>query len=62
MRQNGMALGPIPLDKMYWYAERVLGIDDLEDQDAFVWVIRRVDGHFVNRRNAEAEQQAKQSK
>lgn len=47
MRQLGMAAGPIPLDKIVWYAER-LELDLLE-QEAFEHVIRQVDVHYMNK-------------
>jgi len=46
MRSNGMSLGPIPFDKMHWYADEELGLDE-DERRAFVWVIRRTDGHFL---------------
>ena len=53
MRVNGMSIGNIPLDKMVWYAESQLGLDD-DEADAFVWIMRRTDNHFVNKQAAKA--------
>jgi hypothetical protein len=49
---------PIPIDKLQWYAETLLGYDD-EEADAFVWIMRQVDSAFVA---LIAEQQSKDSK
>lgn len=53
-----MGLGSIPLDKIRWYAESELQLTD-DEADAFVWIIRRTDNHFVNK---QAEKQAKANK
>lgn len=59
MRSPAMAgLTSIPYDKIRWYAANELQLDD-EEADAFLWVIRRVDSHFVNRTNTKAASQSK---
>lgn len=57
MRPIGMAPGPIPEDKIVWYAEQLEM--DLVEQDAFVSVMRAVDVSWLNQ---QAEQSAKHAK
>jgi hypothetical protein len=47
-RINSMALGPIPIDKMHWYADVELELDD-DERRAFVWIMRRLDSHFIGK-------------
>ena len=48
MRVSGMSLGPIPLDKIHWYADAELGLDE-DEKRAFVYIIRRLDSHFIGK-------------
>ena len=54
MRPTGMGMGPIPLDKIEWYA-RKLEMDLLEEE-AFTHIIRTADVAYLNK---VAEKQAK---
>lgn len=58
MRINGMGLGSIPLDKIHWYANEELGLD-YDERTAFIWIMRRVDTHFLN---VQAERAARSNK
>ncbi len=49
---------PIPFDKIHWYAERVLMLDD-EGTAAFVWIMRRVDNHFIGMMNKRSNDSTK---
>jgi hypothetical protein len=53
-----MSLGPIPISKMHWYADAELGLDQ-EERRAFVWIMRRLDSHFIGKL---AEKNNKQNK
>jgi adenylosuccinate synthase len=57
MRQVGMGVGPIPMDKIAWEAER-MGMDLLE-QEAFEYVIRAVDVAYLN---MQAEKRTKEAR
>ena len=60
LRTIGMSAGPIPLDKITWYAER---LDyDLVEQDAFEYVIRTVDVAWLNLQAEAASKRAKRAK
>jgi hypothetical protein len=54
---NGMSLGTVPMDKLYWYAEHELGMDE-DDQRAFVFVMKRADRHFVGTLNERSNKAA----
>jgi hypothetical protein len=56
-RINSMALGPIPIDKMHWYADVELRLIE-EERRAFVWIMRRLDSHFIGK---QAEKNSKQN-
>lgn len=58
MRFNGMGISPIPLDKLHWYADVELGLD-FDQKTAFVWVMRNVDTHYVNKQVAKMNKQSK---
>lgn len=48
-----MALGPIPISKMHWYADVELGLDQ-DEMSAFTYIMRRADSFFVSKQNAKA--------
>lgn len=55
-----MTAGPIPADKIIWYAEQLEM--DLVEQDAFESVIRQVDVAWLNMQAQAANKRAKRSK
>jgi hypothetical protein len=57
-RLSAMSLGPIPIDKIHWYADAELGLDE-DEKRAFVWIIRRLDSHFIGKM---ADKNSKQNK
>jgi len=57
MRQIGMASGPIPSDKIVWFAERLEM--DLLEQEAFEHVIRAVDAAYMKSQAAKAAKRSK---
>ncbi len=58
MRVNGMAMGQIPYDKIVWYANDVLDFEP-DETEAFVWIMRRVDTHYVNKMAERMERNSK---
>lgn len=58
MAPNGMGYGLIPIDKMHWYADVELEFNQ-EETRAFVWIMRRVDGHYVSLMNDKANKTSK---
>lgn len=57
-RSTGMSLGPIPRSKIKEYAVEELELDTRET-DAFVYIIRKADVHFINLQAAKAEKRAR---
>jgi hypothetical protein len=57
-RVSAMSLGPIPISKIHWYADKELELDE-DEKRAFVWIIRRLDSHFIGK---SAEKASKQNK
>ncbi len=49
---------PIPFDKIRWYAENELLLDE-DEAEAFVWIMRRVDNHFVTKINKRSNDSTK---
>ena len=58
MAPSGMGLSLIPVDKIHWYADVELGLDE-DEKSAFVWIMRRVDSHFVSRQNEKTSKSSK---
>lgn len=48
---NKIVHGFIPVDKIHWYAECELQLDD-DERQAFVWIIRRADSAYVSLKNS----------
>lgn len=58
---RGVSMGgamPIPYDKIRWFALEELQLDP-DEADAFIWMMRRVDNHFVAKINKRNEQSTK---
>ncbi len=60
MRPVGMAVGPIPTDKITWYAER-LDMDILE-ADVFEEIIRAIDIAYLTKKSEKTAKAAKRGK
>lgn len=60
LRQMGMALGPIPIDKIEWYALQLEM--DLIEQVAFEYVMRAVDVAYLTKQAEKRAKSARQSK
>lgn len=56
-RNNGMGIGPIPFSKIKEYAAD-LGLTERE-KEAFVWIIRKLDIHYLNKQAQEAAERNK---
>lgn len=51
MRDSSMGIRSIGLDKIHWYAKAELDLD-FDERTAFVWIMRRVDTHYVEKQAA----------